>query len=406
MTALKPNALAIKSALKKGKASYRIEGHEGLYLQVRSDNNGSWVLRYRVGGNQREKVLHNDAKNADFQAITNAKDEWRIVAKVHGRDLQAEREAEIEALSKRPTFGTLFADWLERHAKIKKKSWEMDEKLWHRHVKSRIEQRTAQDIKRMDISTILDDVATNVTPTQANRVQSLISAVFSWAVNEGRLEATPVYRMPKRTNEKVRERVLADDEIRQLWKATEDAGVIGDAIRFGLITGQRRSEVAGMPRSELDMSRANPAWTIPSKRTKNGIIHRLPLAPMARRLLAERLIDGKAHVFAGRADSASGAISPDAVSRFMWKLNIGVPRATIHDMRRTVGTRMAAMGVPKDVRAAVLNHVSGARSSVTDAVYNQHDGIAEKARALRLWELRLRNILSGKTIHKLTYHVR
>ena len=87
----------------------------------------------------------------------------------------------------------------------------------------------------------------------------------------------------------------------------------------------------------------------------------------------------------------------------MWKLDIGEPRVTIHDMRRTVGTRMAAMGVPKHVRAAVLNHVSGARSSVTDAVYNQHDGIAEKARALRLWELRLRNIVSGKAIHKLVY---
>ena len=403
MTALKPNALTIKSALRKGKASYRIEGHEGLYLQFRSDDNGSSVLRYRVGGYQREKVLHNDAKNTDFQAITNAKDEWRTVAKVHGRNLQAKRDAEIEAASKRTTFRTLFTEWLERHAKIKKKSWESDEKLWHRPVKSRIEKRTAQDIKRMDISAILDDVATNVTPPQANRVQSLISAVFSWAVNEGRLESTPVYRMPKRTNEKVRERVLSDDEMRQLWNATEDTGVIGDAIRFGLITGQRRSEVAEMPRSELDMSPSDPTWTIPSKRTKNGIIHRLPLAPMARRLLAERLTDCKGHVFAGRADSASGAISPDAISRFMWKLDIGEPRVTIHDMRRTVGTRMAAMGVPKHVRAAVLNHVSGARSSVTDAVYNQHDGIAEKARALRLWELRLRNIVSGKAIHKLVY---
>ena len=403
MTALKANILAIKAALKKGKASYRIDGHEGLYLEVRDDGNGSWLLRYRVAGKQREKVLHNDARNADFDSIKNAKDELRTAAKVHGRDLVAERETKIEEEANRATFGSLFADWLERHAKVKKKSWADDEKLWHRHVKSRMSDRMAQDIKRTDIVTILDDIAVKVTPTQANRVQSLVSAVFSWAVNEGRLETTPTYRIPKRTNEKVRERVLTDNEIRQLWKCTEDAGVIGDALRLGMLTGQRRSEVAGIPRSELDMSLGDPAWTIPGARTKNKIVHRVPLAPMAKQLLVKRLKDDGTYVFAGRADSSTGAVSADAITRFMWKLNLGMPRATVHDLRRTVGTRMAAMGVPKDVRAAVLNHVSGARSSVTDAVYNQYEGSGEKLRALRLWELRLRNILNSKQIHKLAY---
>ena len=76
---------------------------------------------------------------------------------------------------------------------------------------------------------------------------------------------------------------------------------------------------------------------------------------------------------------------------------------TIHDMRWTVGTRMAAVVVPKHVWAAVLNNVSGARSNATDVGYNQHDGISEKARALRLLELRLRNIVNGKALHKLVY---
>jgi hypothetical protein len=97
-------------------------------------------------------------------------------------------------------------------------------------------------------------------------------------------------------------------------------------------------------------------------------------------------------------------ISPDAITRFLWKLKIGEPSATVRGIRRTVGTRMAEMRVRKDVRAAVLSHVNGARSSVTDAVYNQYEGEDEKRRALRLWQARLHNILSGKKLHSLRWH--
>jgi integrase len=133
-------------------------------------------------------------------------------------------------------------------------------------------------------------------------------------------------------------------------------------------------------------------------------LHRVPLCRTTRDIIARRLADGSRYVFAGRADNASGFVAPDAITRFLWKLKIGHPSATVHDIRRTVGTRMAEMRVPRDVRAAVLNHVNGTRSSVTDAVYNQYEGEDEKRRALRLWQARLRNILSGNKLHSLRWH--
>ena len=66
-------------------------------------------------------------------------------------------------------------------------------------------------------------------------------------------------------------------------------------------------------------------------------------------------------------------------------LPVGIPKATVHDLHRTVGTNLARLGVSKDIRARVLNHVDDARS-VTDAVYNQHEFWAEKRAALMLWE--------------------
>ena len=64
----------------------------------------------------------------------------------------------------------------------------------------------------------------------------------------------------------------------------------------------------------------------------------------------------------------------------------------VHDLRCTVGTNLARLGVSKDIRARMLNHVEGARS-ITDAVCNQHEFWAEKRAALQLWEAELRRII-------------
>jgi integrase len=96
----------------------------------------------------------------------------------------------------------------------------------------------------------------------------------------------------------------------------------------------------------------------------------------------------------GRIDTA---IDPSAVTRAMVRIRtaLEIPDATVHDLRRTMGTNLARLGVSKDIRARVLNHVDGARS-VTDAVYNQHEFWAEKRAALEIWETELRRIVGNQ----------
>lgn len=72
---------------------------------------------------------------------------------------------------------------------------------------------------------------------------------------------------------------------------------------------------------------------------------------------------------------------------------LGIENATVHDLRRTVGTSLSRLGISKDIRARVLNHVDGARS-VTDAVYNQHEFREEKRHALTVWEQELARVVS------------
>jgi integrase len=166
-------------------------------------------------------------------------------------------------------------------------------------------------------------------------------------------------------------------------------------LRLALITGQRRSEITQALKTEFNLTGADPAWVIPGARTKNGVMHRVPLTPMAVELFSAAVADSKTpFVFPGRGTTDS-AIDPHAVTRAMSRLmkDLGIPDATIHDMRRTVGTDLARLGVSKDIRARLLNHVDGARS-VTDAVYNQHEFWAEKRAALGLWEAELRRIVA------------
>ena len=72
---------------------------------------------------------------------------------------------------------------------------------------------------------------------------------------------------------------------------------------------------------------------------------------------------------------------------------LGILNATVHDLRRTVGTNLARPDVSKNIRARVLNHVDGART-VTDAVNNQHELWAEKRAALMLWAVEIRRIIA------------
>jgi integrase len=63
---------------------------------------------------------------------------------------------------------------------------------------------------------------------------------------------------------------------------------------------------------------------------------------------------------------------------------------TPHDLRRTVGTRLAELRVPKEIRDRVLNHAVG---DVGTKHYNVHDYADEKRDALTRWARELRAII-------------
>jgi integrase len=194
--------------------------------------------------------------------------------------------------------------------------------------------------------------------------------------------------------------VLADSELRLIWNAANrDSGHFGAIVRILILTGQREKEVAGMHRSELDLGTG--MWTLPSGRTKNKKPHVVPLSRAAINVIEQQpvITSHKGFIFGNdKGTSFSGfSRAKERLDDAIATANGGEPISswTIHDLRRTVATRMGDLGVQPHIIEAVLNHVSGHRKGVA-GIYN-HSVYAEPKRlALAAWASHVESVASGK----------
>src|SRR5262249_48114226 len=153
-----------------------------------------------------------------------------------------------------------------------------------------------------------------------------------------------------------RERVHSDAELREIWRAADLLGYpFGSVVKLLLLTGARREEVAGMRWSELaaDFS----LWTLPAERVKNQNRHEIPLSAPARALWAE-LPRISEFVF-----PTTGAARVSGSARAKRRLDQAIPPPlapwVLHDLRRSLASGMAALGVQLPVVEKILNHVGG-----------------------------------------------
>jgi integrase len=196
-----------------------------------------------------------------------------------------------------------------------------------------------------------------------------------------------------------RDRVLALGELAEIWKACRDDDY-GRIVRLLILTGQRRDEVGAMTWSEFDFERA--VWRIPGDRTKNKRLHTITLAPPAMSIIekAERRI-GNDRIFGRGADGFGGwSKAKAALDRRIFDARRLADNAepmapwTVHDIRRSVATHMAELGVLPHVIEAVLNHVSGHKAGIA-GVYNRSGYEREVRAALALWADHLRSLVEG-----------
>jgi integrase len=244
-------------------------------------------------------------------------------------------------------------------------------------------------IDRRTVAARISDIANTSGAVSANRARAALSAFFSWTMREGLLDNNPVIGT-NRQKETSRSRVLSDDELKIILSACgpDDFGTI---IRLLMATGQRANEIGALRWSEV----LDDQIVLPPSRTKNNRLHTIPLARQVRAILDSRKRDGE-FVFGRRQGrpfggwSLSKTILDQRIKAMGHKLE---PSWVIHDLRRTMATRMAETGTAPHIVEAVLNHVSGQGIA---RVYNRASYGPEKRIALQRWSDHLESLVSGK----------
>lgn len=209
-----------------------------------------------------------------------------------------------------------------------------------------------------------------------------IRSFFNWCIP--RYLATSPCAGIKMESQSSRERVLSDDELKRVWAASADMGYpFGTIVQLLILTGQRRSEIGKLDWSYIGGDRI----TLPASLVKNGREHVFPLAPLAKSLLPKA---GVGPVFLA---TGSDEIIYAGFAYHLPKLQAlsETKDWTLHDLRRTFATNLAAMGTPIHVTEKILNHVSGSISGVA-AIYNRHAYFDEMRAALEAWETKVRSL--------------
>lgn len=282
------------------------------------------------------------------------------------------------------------AQFIELHARRKTRARTLAqyESVLRRLILPAWRSRTVHEIKRRDVIEILEQIALD-RPIMANRTLGVISKFFNWLCERDRIVASPCAGVRRPSEEHARDRILSDDEIKRLWISCDAiGGPAGTCIKTLLLTGQRRSEVAGMRRSEI----AGDVWTLAPERTKNKQRHDIPLSSQALAIISETpAIAGSDYVFTlGRAPlghfaRVKGALDAQMKPDAPWVL---------HDLRRTCASGMARLGVRLPVIEKCLNHSSGTFRGIV-GVYQRHDFAAEKRDALQRWADHVEGLVKG-----------
>lgn len=321
---------------------------------------------------------------------------------------QAAAQAEAEAREKN-ALAMVASDFVKHCERAGQRRWSERERQLRVYLPAEWNGRQIDSITRGDVRELLATLERERGPVMANRVIETLRALFNWARREGRCSGNPAADMRSAVPEAERDRVLSDAEFAAVWRACATLGApLGPYTRFLALTGQRRAETAGMRWRDVDLEAAT--WEIPASQNKQGRAHGVPLSPAAVGLLRELprwSDDPAAFVFT----TTEGARPVSGWSKVKSRLDTIIAGAAgrkeasavspwrLHDLRRTVASGMARLGVAPHVCEKVLGHEPTAISGVA-AVYNRHDYGNEKRKALELWATHVAMITdqSGKIL--------
>jgi integrase len=308
-----------------------------------------------------------------------------LVAGVHPK----ERERRLAADQRQShTFAALVERYLARRASGRRTAREIA-RIVGRYLLPRFGSRSVTDIRRGDVVAMIEDIADRNGRHAARQAHTYVAAILGYGctLEFGGLQANAAryIRVADLVGEaKARQRVLTDSELARVWEAAQGYPA-GAFFRMAILTGARRSEIAEMTWDEINLDAG--LWTLAGARTKNGKPDEKPLSGMAVSLLRS-LPRFTGYVFT----SSAGRRPMQGFDKFKREIDKRVPGLgnwRIHDLRRTMRTGLATIGVSPFVAELCIGH----QQKGVHAVYDVHRYRAEKADAMERWANKLRSII-------------
>jgi integrase len=256
----------------------------------------SWAIRYRHNGRPTKFTLGRGGALSLAEARKAAADARLALEK--GIDPAAERraaQADRKAEQQPDTVEALVKQFITLHGpKIRPATLRIYGSSLRRFVLPKWAKRPVHEIRRRDVIGLVEAIAID-RPVMANRTLGVLSKFFNWLVARDVIAASPVLGVEMPGVEKARDRVLDDEEITTVWRASANEGIVGAAVRIMLLTGARRTEVSAMRWAEIDEE--TRTWVLPSERSKNGQAHVIPLSTTAWQILVALPRISDIHVF-------------------------------------------------------------------------------------------------------------
>jgi integrase len=347
-----------KSKIKE--KSYQEDGSTTQYLWadnppgfgVRLNPGGSktYIISFRTNSGRKQivKIGRFDGAYTLDEARTEAR---RILVKAKDGETnfgsKKSREASV-------SIKHLVNEYIEKYSKVRRKTWQQDERRLTKHVLSNWGDWSATELDRGDVASLHRDIGVNA-KVEANKVIGVIQTMYNFASSEGLVpeDFNPAKKVQKYPESRGRKRYLRKSEVPLLDNSLrEEKNPFIIAIFWVyLLTGTRKSELLEATWGDVDF-RLKELF-LPE--TKNGSDHRVPLASHTIAILdALPEIDGNPYIFPGRKRGEPLSNVYDAWRRIRQRANLA--DVTIHDLRRTAASWLARMGVPDSKIKLFLNH--------------------------------------------------
>lgn len=392
LTARAIDRMRLPPGFKGRQFDYKDTQCQGLYLRVYDTGAKRYLVRYRLNGHRRLLVL-GSTDDLGLQAARAAAAEVVALAR-KGTDPKAAKGKEEKQVRRD---GLTFRDfalsrYLEGYAKAQNRDWRRKERHLEAFILPTFGDMALDEITYDDVLDWLAEQRKRA-PVGADRVAATLSKIFTLALQQGKIRHHPAYRLPKMKRPE-RERVLTNAEIVRLWNEATTGKTIhiatGLALRLTLLTGQRASEIAHLPRQgELDLP--GKLWSLPATRAKNNRTHVLPLSDLAVETIkaAMEVSSHPDYVFSAYPGKCLNATS---LTHAMHRLfGHGENAPTTHDLRRTFATRISMLQVEPEVRERLLTHTLDRLIRT----YDKWSYLPQMREAVDLWATYLTEIVTA-----------